>query len=450
MTRPNTLARLLSVLIALSVILTCCVIGTSAFSFTQDVIIDGVDVSDQLEYNELLDKNGDPDFSKLDLTDKTLFPQGKKGAYLVTIGDTTKLVGNKSVKNWLGNWENWQNWTTSDEEMLEQYPELDEAWEEAYEAMGDSLSESDLSGIAEITSADMLKLFWNSFTGTTTAEQQTEISMIRVVKMKNNSKSKYKVKWLDKEGKTIAVDSYKMTGKVVNGLEGAQMYVFTADTLDDDCPFKYWVTMSPFEEDEEVAEQREEDHTPVASHFHFQYGSNLNCLLKYGQTYNNAENQNLRRRFWYPTMIDADASDTAKYNVILAMHGADLWEDESLEDDDDFYDDDDEGGWYDDDDDWDSGYYDDTDDWDDEDFDEEDFDDAWDEYLDDEEFDDEDWEDYLDEELDDAETSEDDRNSLAKTNEASPINVILGLSCATLVFFVGGIALHKEHDSESL
>ena len=63
---------------------------------------------------------------------------------------------------------------------------------------------------------------------------------------------------------------------------------------------------------------------PVAGHFHYQYGSSLDNLLINGQI-NNTKDKNLKNGKWYATMIDADASDIAKYNVILGMHKAEKW-----------------------------------------------------------------------------------------------------------------------------
>jgi len=64
--------------------------------------------------------------------------------------------------------------------------------------------------------------------------------------------------WLDTSGNALASDSYTMTGKVLKGLEGAKMYVFTADTLPVGSAYKYLVTMLPDMEGDTT--------TPIAAH----------------------------------------------------------------------------------------------------------------------------------------------------------------------------------------
>ena len=124
----------------------------------------------------------------------------------------------------------------------------------------------------------------------------------------------YTLSWKDDAGETIAKDTYTMTGKMKNGLEGATMYIFTADNLTG--AFKYFVTMCPGMEGTEE--------TPVASHYHYQYGSSLDNLLNNGELYNGTD-KNIKNKQWYATMINKDESALAKYNVILGMHRAAKW-----------------------------------------------------------------------------------------------------------------------------
>lgn len=254
-------------------------------------------------------------FENVSLGDKTLFSSGADDAYLVTINGETKPVGDTTLKRWVGTWENWQDWIYPTDEMLARYPYLDQAWEQAYAAyiktfeaagMGDYIK-------GQFPNVDALKAYWYGMTDT------KGVASIQVTEEDDGS---YKLSWLDKDGEVLASDSYTMTGKVLNGLEGAEMYVFTAGTLEDTSDYKYFVTMAPDMEGEEE--------TPIAAHYHFQFGSDLSKILKNGQLHNAIATNEAGRAVsdmvdtkWYATMINADATDLAKYNVILGMHRAD-------------------------------------------------------------------------------------------------------------------------------
>lgn len=226
-----------------------------------------------------------------------------KDAFLVTENGQTRLVGDTTLRRWVGNWENWRNWTRPSDAMKQRYPYIDKAWNEA-DAKASSKLPMDVNA---------LKLFWYSFTNTNTLENPTPVDAMKVYQ---DTDGKYKLQWIAPDKSILAEDSYTMTGKVLKGLEGATMYVFTADTLQKGSPFKYWVTMAP--------DYQTEGEYPVAGHFHFQYGSNLNRILLFPQNYAGTQ-RNLKKPYWFATMINADESDTAKYNVILALHKAAKW-----------------------------------------------------------------------------------------------------------------------------
>ncbi len=267
------------------------------------VIIDGVDHTG-ITAAKLYDETGE-----INLSDTELFPDGAEGAYLLTVGSTTELVGNTTLDRWVGTWENWQNWIDPDEEMLARYPDLEQAWDEAYDAY---IAAFDALGMGDTIRSlypdvSALKAYWYEMTDTQGVD--------RII-VSQNEDGGYVVTWLDKDGETLASDTYTMTGKVLNGLEGAVMYVFTADTLEEDSTFRYWVTMAPDMEGDETA--------PIAAHYHFQFGSDLEALLTDGQ-WNNSLEKGISDTSWYATMINADASDLAKYNVILGLHTAEKW-----------------------------------------------------------------------------------------------------------------------------
>lgn len=273
------------------------------------VVVDGsadVDLDPELLKNE--DGSG-YDFSKLDLTNTDVFENGEDDAYLVTIDDETRLVGDTTLKRWTGSWETWQNYIHPDESTLAQYPYLEEVWDLAYPAYIAAFKGTPFEDAIKQMYPDVaaLKNYWYDMTDT---------KGVVSIEVETGSDAGYTLSWKDKAGTVLASDSYTMTGKMVKGLEGAAMYIFTADTLDSDSDYKYLVTMDPGMEGEGT--------TPIAAHYHFQFGSSLSDLLKYGETYNGTES-NINNAKWYATMIDGKAFDLAKYNVILGMHQADKW-----------------------------------------------------------------------------------------------------------------------------
>lgn len=274
------------------------------------VVIDGMDVTGKVNLDALKGADGVYDFSKLDLSNTDLFPDGASGAYLVTIGEETQLVGCTTLKNWSGSWETWQKYIFPDAKTQAEFPYLEEVWEKAYASY---IAAFVAAGIPEAQIKAMfpdvasLKAYWYGMTDT---KGVAEISVT------GDDTNGYTLTWLDTSGNALASDSYTMTGKVLKGLEGAKMYVFTADTLPVGSAYKYLVTMLPDMEGDTT--------TPIAAHYHFQFGSSLESLLKNGETYNKAE-ANVQDMKWYATMINANASVLSKYNVILGMHMAEKW-----------------------------------------------------------------------------------------------------------------------------
>lgn len=230
--------------------------------------------------------------SKLD-SDNKLFPNGRNDAYLVTIGSETRLIGgDTSLKRWEGTWEDWNPWTAADSTAMKaRYPLIDDVWAQAAAAKG--------------TTADALKSTWSRWTNSKGVASIT-VEGNRITWRKNDN--------------TEVSDTYTMTGKVLKGLENATMYVFTADNLENTSDYKYFVTMAPGMEGEKE--------TPIAAHYHFQYGKDLTQILNDGELHNAAD-QAMKDQMWYATMINANASDVAKYNVVLSMHKADKFSTEN-------------------------------------------------------------------------------------------------------------------------
>ena len=282
-------------------------------SGVSSVVVDGKEVlGDTVSASDVLN-----DDLSLKLSNTDIFENGESSAYLVSVtnngNEETKLVGDTTLKNWVGNWENWQNYIYPDDATAAEYPLLDSVWDTSYDAyiaafyaygqeMGDQVK-------AMYPDTASLKNYWNNMTYTTTDENPSGVNTIKV----EAKDTGYALSWVAADGTVLATDSYTMTGKMANGLEGAEMYIFTADTLADGSAFKYFVTMCPGMEGTEDK--------PIAAHYHFQYGSSIDNLLNNSQLYNGADS-NIKNKYWYATMINSDDSKVAKYNVILGMHRA--------------------------------------------------------------------------------------------------------------------------------
>lgn len=279
------------------------------------VVVDGKEVlSDTVKASDILNTNGTPKFTNTDV-----FADGEDAAYVITVtkkdgSSETKIVGDTSAKGWAGNYETWQKYITPDEETAEKYPYLDTVWDLAYDGYINAFTAAGMGDIIKKQYPDTasLKKYWSDMTNTTSDENSKSVTLISGEKDGDN----YRLTWRAADGELLATDTYKITGIMGNGFEGSKTYVLTADTLAEGNPFKYFVTMKP------GMEGTEEE--PVAGHFHYQYGSSLDNLLINGQI-NNTKDKNLKNGKWYATMTDADASDIAKYNVILGMHRAEKW-----------------------------------------------------------------------------------------------------------------------------
>lgn len=277
---------------------------------SKTVIIDGKEIENP---ENILNENGE-----YDLSNSNAFSGGAEDAYLVTAGDEIQLIGDTSLKRWVGTWQSWEKFIYPAEAMSAQYPYLEQAWEQAYTAYIATFAAAGIDMSAMMPDTAALKAYWAGIATTKGVDSMTVAS---------DENGSYVITWLDADGNTLSSDTYKMTGKLLKGFEGAPAYVFTADTLDEDSPYKYFISMVPGMDGTEE--------TPIAAHFHFQFGNSLEEMLLKGELYNSSDygtgangrpiSSNLANSQWYATMTDANADPLADYNVILGMHMADKW-----------------------------------------------------------------------------------------------------------------------------
>ncbi len=276
---------------------------------TGKIIIDGKEIENS---ENILNENGGYDFSN------EAFANGAQDAYLVTAGDETQLVGDTSLKHWVGTWQSWEKFIYPDETVSAQYPHLAQAWEQAYTAYIAAFAAAGVDMSASMPNVDALKAYWASIASTKGVDSMT---------IEAGDDGSYTITWEGADGNILSSDTYTMTGKILKGFEGTPAYVFTADTLDSENPYKYFISMVPGMDGTKE--------TPIAAHFHFQFGNSLDEMLLKGELYNSDDygtgsngrpvNSNLKDSRWYATVTDANADPLADYNVILGMHTADKW-----------------------------------------------------------------------------------------------------------------------------
>lgn len=137
--------------------------------------------------------------------------------------------------------------------------------------------------------AESLTDAWSAMCTTTTDGQSTEIATTKVV---GNT-----VTFMDADGDPIASYDYRIVEMVAAGLEGGTTYILKTDANDAGV-FTYLGMMAP-----------DYDSDGIPAHFHFRYAANKDDL-----DLSNASN------YWYPTMVDATATDDAKSAMLYAMY----------------------------------------------------------------------------------------------------------------------------------
>ena len=259
------------------------------------------------------------DFSKLDLSDTGTFPNGDMDAYLVTAGGETELAGDKTLSRWVGTWESWETYLDPSGTAGIQYPYLNQVWQLAYQAYMAAFQSAGIDMSAAMPDVAALQAYWKKI-ATTKGVETIEIAP--------GGRGSYTIKWRDASGTELGSGNYVMTGKLLKGFEGAPAYVFTAQNEDVNSSYKYLIAMEPGMDGTETE--------PIAKHYHFQFGSSLEDMLLEDELYNSTDygtneatgrpvSSNLKNSQWYATVIDAESTALAKYNVILGMHQANKW-----------------------------------------------------------------------------------------------------------------------------
>ena len=124
MKHKQTIASILAVLVM-------AVYGIPAFAAEADpatqVICRPIESATSVTAKEIL-IDGTPATASVFLADGSInyqdpaFANGAEDAYLLTVDGKTTLVGDTSLKDWEGSWENWQNYIEPSDTYTARYP----------------------------------------------------------------------------------------------------------------------------------------------------------------------------------------------------------------------------------------------------------------------------------------------------------------------------------------
>ena len=189
------------------------------------------------------------------------------------------------LEYWNGTWNNFENY------IDDRDPSIQKAWEEAKLAFRKIL-------VFSLYSLGNCKRFWKKVCNTKQNGNKVRIDTMEFTSDKNTLYVDYIA-----QNRLITSQKYTLLEILPSALEHEPGYLFKGDQED---VFQYLLLMKPMEPSEQII-----------SHFHFQFGSSREMILK---------GNKLRKRLWYATMCDGKASKLDKCNIILALHKAKLWE----------------------------------------------------------------------------------------------------------------------------
>lgn len=193
-------------------------------------------------------------------------------------------------EQWIGNWCNFENYIESEEKHMAS------VWTEAEKLAG-----------AMPMFKNGVKAFWQMACVTITEENPDKLEGWKVSETENG----LTIEWLARGGKSLGCYDYVIDRIVEKGLEGKQNFLFRAVGADEGCPFTYVLAMEP------MPERRARLRGDYISHFHFQFASSEDKLIK-----DNA----LINKMWYATLCDGSGTVLEQCNVVRGLHKLPKWE----------------------------------------------------------------------------------------------------------------------------
>lgn len=192
-------------------------------------------------------------------------------------------------EKWIGNWENFENYIYSKENAMVK------TWEEA-----ETVCKS-MPGMQAMFGGCSARDFWKKACVTRTDENPVMLGGMCVEAYGEG----VRILFWDEENNPLGEYIYILAEVLEHGLEGKENVLFLAENAADNCPFRYLLSMEP------MPDWTTKEEKDLLSHFHFQFASTKNKLMKDGK---------LVQPMWYATMCEKTDNEAQKCNVVRALH----------------------------------------------------------------------------------------------------------------------------------
>ena len=152
-----------------------------------------------------------------------------------------------------------------------------------------------------------VKCFWETACNTVNSENPTRLGGWNI----GPAEECLEIEWFDENGGSLGKYRYVIAEVIEKGLEAKPNFLFKADETSESCPFRYLLAMEP------MPERSARNSGGLLSHFHFQYASSVDLILKDGKLCN---------PMWYATMCDGDGTLLEQCNIIRVLHHIAKWD----------------------------------------------------------------------------------------------------------------------------
>ncbi|WP_455716894.1 hypothetical protein [Anaerosporobacter sp.] len=191
-------------------------------------------------------------------------------------------------KQWLGQWENFENYIYStDSDMMQTWHEAEQMCKE-------------IPALQKMF-ANGCKTFWQTACNSITPTNPVRLGGWDVTETENG----IAIQWFDHEGNDLGKADYVLQGTLAKGLEGKENLKLCAVNPAENWPFTCILAMEP------MPERDAKNHGDYISHFHFQFSSSWDELIK---------EEKLTNPWWYATLCDAETTSVQKINVVRGLH----------------------------------------------------------------------------------------------------------------------------------
>lgn len=197
-----------------------------------------------------------------------------------------------NIKEFEGTWENFENYfEDEDSNMIK-------AWDDSELAIQNKKKNI----IETMLYKDGVKSFWKKACYTTSKDNTKPLDSLQIT----TYNEQLIIEWFSSNKESLGKYTYTLHSQIEHGLEGKVNYLFESDIQS---PFKYILLMEPF--------PLKEEKSNLISHFHFQYASNIEELIKQNK---------LVHKHWYATMCEGNVTMLERCNIVLALHKLPMWD----------------------------------------------------------------------------------------------------------------------------